>query len=73
MLTQRLSPALAALTIFWIVYGITAAFALYQAMQDVNRELFVILAGTGAVLVVATFALVWRDRAAPGPTERKRG
>jgi hypothetical protein len=71
MFTRRLSPASAALTIFWIMYGITAAFALYQAMQDVNRDLFLILAGTGALLVVATFALIWHDRAAPARTNRE--
>ena len=70
MSSERPSTTLAALTIFWIVYGLTATFALYQAMQGVNRELFVILGGVGALLVVATFALIWHDRTRQRPTDR---
>ena len=60
---QRPSPALAALTLFWIAYAITAAVALYQALPGVNRDLFLILGGSTALLVVGTFALIWRDHA----------
>jgi hypothetical protein len=57
---KRPSLAITALIIFWTAYGLVAAFALYQALQPLNRELFLILGGTGVILVIATLALLRR-------------
>ena len=56
---KRPSLALTTLIIFWAVYGVVAAFALYQALPPLNRELLLILGGTAVILVIATLAL-WR-------------
>jgi hypothetical protein len=59
---QRLSSGTKVLVVFWIAYGIVAASALYQALPPVNRDLLLILGGTGAILVIGTFGVVLRNR-----------
>lgn len=68
---QRSSPALATLAIFWIVYGIGAPSALYQALPPVNRELLLILGGTGVILVIGIFALSLRGRSRSSAADRR--
>jgi len=63
------SPALTALGFFWAVYGIVAAFALYQELLPVQRELLVILGGTGVILVAITWVLLRRGRSRPSANE----
>jgi len=57
---KRPAPALAMLIVFWVVYGVVAAIALYRALPPLQRELLVLLGGTGALLVAASFVLLWR-------------
>ena len=55
---KRPSLPLTTLVIFWCVYGVAAAYALYQALPRLNRELLLILAGAGIFPVVATFTFL---------------
>jgi hypothetical protein len=57
---KRPTPALAMLIVFWVVYGVGAAIVLYRALAPLQRELLVLLGGTGAALVAASFLLLWR-------------
>jgi putative effector of murein hydrolase len=55
---KRPSLPLTTLIIFWMGYGVVAAYALYQALPRLNRELLLILGGAGIVPVVATFTFL---------------
>jgi hypothetical protein len=50
------------LIIFWIVYSVVAAYALYQALPLLNRELLLILDGVAVFPVFATFAFLFYAR-----------
>ena len=52
---KRPSLPLTTLVIFWCVYCVAAAYALYQALPRLNRELLLILAGAGIFPVVILF------------------
>ena len=54
----RPSLPLTTLIIFWLVYGVAAAHALYQALPRLNRELLLILGGAGIFPAVATFTFL---------------
>jgi len=68
----RPTPALATLSLFWIIYGIVAAVTLYQALEPLKRDLLLILGGTGAILVMGTLALLRRTRSPSSPAENKK-
>jgi ABC-type arginine/histidine transport system permease subunit len=55
---KRPSLPLATLIIFWFVYGVVAAYALYQALPRLNRELLLILGGAAIFPVVAIFTIL---------------
>jgi hypothetical protein len=55
---KRPSLALMMLIIFWIAYCVVAAYALYQALPPLNRELLWILGGAAVFSIVATFAFL---------------
>lgn len=55
---KRPSLAVTTLTILWAAYSLVTAFALYQALPPLNRELLLILGGTAVILVIATLALL---------------
>lgn len=59
---KRPTPALTVLIVFWVAYGLVAAIVLYRALPPLQRELLVLLGGTAAVLVAASFVLLWRVR-----------
>jgi hypothetical protein len=50
------------LIIFWIVYSVVAAYALYQALPLLNRELLLILGEVAVFPVFATFAFLFYAR-----------
>jgi hypothetical protein len=54
---------LTTLIIFWFVYGVGAAYTLYQALPPLNRELLLILGGAAIFPVVATFTFLLHARA----------
>ena len=55
---KRPSLPLTALIIFWFVYGVAAAYTLYEALPRLNRELLLILGGAAIFPVVATFTFL---------------
>lgn len=55
---KRPSLPLTALLIFWFVYGVVAAYTLYEALPRLNRELLLILGGAAIFPVVATFTFL---------------
>jgi hypothetical protein len=64
------SPALTMLILFWLIYGVVAAVALYRALPPVHLELLVLLGSIGAVLVAASFVLLRRQRSGLPANER---
>ena len=67
---QRLSLATKVLVVFWTAYGMVAVYTLHQALPPVSRDLLLILGGMGAILVIATFAIVLRNRLARSADRR---
>jgi hypothetical protein len=67
---KRPSSASTAVITFWVVYGVVAAWALNDALSPLKRELVLVLGGAGAILVVVTFALLFRARSS---SSRHRG
>lgn len=65
------TPALAAITVFWVIYAIIAAYVLYQVTPPVNRVLLIILGGYAAVLALVTGVLLRRSRPALPDRDRK--
>jgi hypothetical protein len=61
---KRPSLPLTTLIIFWFVYGVAAAYTLYEVLPRLNRELLLILGGAAIFPVVAafTFLLYARSR-----------
>ena len=57
---KRPTPALAMLIVFWVFYGLVVTIVLYRALAPLQRELLMLLGGTGAALVAASFVLLWR-------------
>jgi membrane protein DedA with SNARE-associated domain len=51
---KRPSRALTFVIIFWIVYGVVAAYALYHTLPPLNRELLLILGGAAVFPGAAT-------------------
>jgi hypothetical protein len=59
---RRPSPALTFIIVCWIVYSIVAAYALYQALLPLNRELLLILGGAAILPGAATFVFMRHAR-----------
>jgi hypothetical protein len=55
---KRPSPALTFIIIFWIVYSVVAAYALYRGLLPLNRELLLILCGAAIFPGAATFVFL---------------
>ena len=55
---KRPSPALTFVIVFWIVYGVVAAYALYQSLPSLNRELLLILGGAAIFPGAATLVFL---------------
>ena len=55
---RKPSPAVFTLIVFWTAYTIAAAWTLYWATPPLSRDLLLILGGYGAILAVATVAIL---------------
>lgn len=69
---NRPSPALMMLIFFWVVYGLVAAFVLYEALPPLQLKLLLLLGGIGAVLAAASLVLLWRAPSRAPVDERVR-
>jgi hypothetical protein len=67
---KRPSPALAMLILFWTVYGLVAAVALYPALPPLQLELLILLCGIGSVLAMASVVLCRRASSPAASDER---
>jgi hypothetical protein len=67
---KRPSLPLAALIIFWMGYGVVAAYTLYQALPPLNRELLLILGAAAIFPVVATFTFLLYARSSHSIDDR---
>jgi len=67
---KKLSTALTMLIFFWVIYGLVAAVALYQALPPVQLQLLVLLGGIAAVLAAASVVLLWHASAGAPVDER---
>lgn len=70
---KRPSAALTMLIFFWVIYGLVAAVALYQAMPPLHLQLLVLLGGIGAVLAAASVVLLWHAPAVDPGDEQRAG
>jgi hypothetical protein len=64
------SLPLTTLIIFWFLYGVVAAYVLYQALPRLNRELLLILGGAAIFPVVATFTFLLYARSRHSTDDR---
>lgn len=69
---NRPSPALMMLIFFWVVYGLVAAFVLYEALPPLQLKLLLLLGGIGVVLAAASLVLLWRAPSRAPVDERVR-
>lgn len=70
---KRPSAALTMLIFFWLIYGLVAAVALYQAMPPLQLQLLILLGGIAAVLAAASVVLLWHASDGTTGDEQRAG